>query len=166
MVVVTNSQILLPPDRLPHSQVHLSASNSGRADGVFRFWLANLSFNPARQRTSEILQTPSKRRCAKLLLDSTRIVGPNSGQMTGYAEAIPVNPQHHYFWLGDDPSRILAVVDCDYMSQFAVSFVADIFPKASRAGTTGRWRRSGSLGRAGSNRSPRDAECRDRTTMR
>jgi hypothetical protein len=40
------------------------------------------------------------------------------------------------------------------MSQFAVSFVSDIFPKASRAGTTGRWRRSGSLGRAGSNRSP------------
>jgi hypothetical protein len=28
-----------------------------------------------------------------------------------------------------DPSRILAVVDCDWMSQFAVSFVANIFRK-------------------------------------
>ena len=65
-----------------------------------------------------------------------------------------------------NPFRILAVVDCDWMSQFVVSFAADIFPRASRAGTRRRWRRSGSLGRAGSNRSRRDAGCRDRTTMR
>src|SRR5271157_3264289 len=52
----SNSRILLPPDRLPHFQVHLSASISGRADGVFRFWLADLSFNPARQ-TSIPLQS-------------------------------------------------------------------------------------------------------------
>jgi Cu2+-exporting ATPase len=66
----------------------------------------------------------------------------------------------------DDPYRIVAVVECDWMSQFAVSFVADIFPKTSRAGTTVRWRRSRLLGRAGSNRSPRDEGSRDRTTMR
>ena len=34
---------LLPPARLPHFQVHLPASNSGRADGVCRFGLADLS---------------------------------------------------------------------------------------------------------------------------
>src|SRR5215469_7631211 len=66
----------------------------------------------------------------------------------------------------DDPYPILAVVERDWISQFAVSFVADISPKTSRAGTTGRWRRSGLLGQAGSNRSSQDAGCRDHTTMR
>ena len=34
---------LLPPDRLPHFQVDLPASNSGRADGVCQLGLADLS---------------------------------------------------------------------------------------------------------------------------
>src|SRR5271157_694887 len=45
----SNSRILLPPDRLPHFQVDLFASNSGRADGVCRFGLANLSVTAARK---------------------------------------------------------------------------------------------------------------------
>src|SRR5260370_12478168 len=67
---------------------------------------------------------------------------------SGYEEAIPINP-----------------ADCDWMSQFAVSFVADIFPKTSRSGTRDQCCRSGLLGRAGSNRFLRDATCRHRTTM-
>jgi hypothetical protein len=34
---------LLPPDRLPHFQVDLPASNSGRAAGVCQLGLADLS---------------------------------------------------------------------------------------------------------------------------
>ena len=34
---------LLPPARLPHFQIDLPASNSGRADGVCRFGLADFS---------------------------------------------------------------------------------------------------------------------------
>src|SRR6266849_7098025 len=74
------------------------------------------------------------------------VVFTDRGWITGYEEAIPINP-----------------ADCDWMSQFAVSFVADIFPKTSRAGTREQWCRSGLLGRAGSNRFLRDATCRDRT---
>ena len=40
---------LLPPDRLPHLQVGLPASNSGRADGVCRFGLADFSVTAARK---------------------------------------------------------------------------------------------------------------------
>jgi hypothetical protein len=40
---------LLPPDRLPHLQVGLPTSNSGRADGVCRFGLADLSVTVARK---------------------------------------------------------------------------------------------------------------------
>jgi len=40
-------RILLPADRLPHFQVHLFASNSGCADGVCRFGLADLSVTAA-----------------------------------------------------------------------------------------------------------------------
>ena len=36
-------RILLPPDRLPHFPVDLPASNSGRADGAFRFGVADVS---------------------------------------------------------------------------------------------------------------------------
>src|SRR5207245_9748535 len=42
-------RILLPPDRLRHFQVDLSASNSVRADGVWRFGLADLSVASARR---------------------------------------------------------------------------------------------------------------------
>jgi len=41
--------MLLPPDRLPHFQVDLSAPNSGRADGVCRSCLADLSVTAARK---------------------------------------------------------------------------------------------------------------------
>src|SRR4029077_14900596 len=41
-------RILLPPDRLPHLQVDLPPSNSGRADGNRRFRLADLSGPAAR----------------------------------------------------------------------------------------------------------------------
>src|ERR1017187_3276385 len=40
-------RILLPPDRLPHFPVDLPASNSGCADGVCRFDLADLSVTAA-----------------------------------------------------------------------------------------------------------------------
>src|SRR5271155_2789009 len=39
--------ILLPPDRLPHVQVDFCTANSGRADGVCRFGLADLSVKSA-----------------------------------------------------------------------------------------------------------------------
>src|SRR5271157_5316950 len=42
-------RIQLPPDRLPHFQVDLSASHSGRADGVWRFGLADLYVTAARK---------------------------------------------------------------------------------------------------------------------
>jgi|ERR1700736_2228668 hypothetical protein len=42
-------RIQLLPDRLPHFQVDLSASNSGRADGVWRFGLADLYLTAARK---------------------------------------------------------------------------------------------------------------------
>src|SRR5208283_5852274 len=42
-------RILLPADRLPHFQVGLPASNSGRADGDWRFGLADLSVTAARK---------------------------------------------------------------------------------------------------------------------
>src|SRR5260370_29616288 len=41
-------RILLPADRLPHFQVDLSATNSGRADGVCCFGLGDLSVTTAR----------------------------------------------------------------------------------------------------------------------
>src|SRR5271167_1073186 len=41
-------RIQLSPDRLPHFQVDLSATNSWRADGVWRFGLANLYVTTAR----------------------------------------------------------------------------------------------------------------------
>ena len=40
---------LLPPDRLPHFQIDLPASNSGRADGVWRSGLADVSVTAARK---------------------------------------------------------------------------------------------------------------------
>src|SRR5580698_4269275 len=40
-------RILLPPDRLPHVQVDFCTSNSGRADGICRFGLADLSVKSA-----------------------------------------------------------------------------------------------------------------------
>jgi hypothetical protein len=45
-------RMLLPPDRLPHFQVDFSASSSGRADGDWRFGLADLSVTAARNRLS------------------------------------------------------------------------------------------------------------------
>jgi hypothetical protein len=39
----------LPPDRLPHFQVDVSASNSERADGNRGFGLADLSVTAARK---------------------------------------------------------------------------------------------------------------------
>jgi hypothetical protein len=42
-------RVQLPADRLPHFQVNLSASNSGRADGVWRFGLADLYITGARK---------------------------------------------------------------------------------------------------------------------
>src|SRR5580700_8222794 len=50
-----SSRILLPPDRLPRFQVDISASNSGGADGVCRFGLADLSI-PAARKPSVSLQ--------------------------------------------------------------------------------------------------------------
>src|SRR5713101_2409567 len=41
--------MLLPSDWLPHFQVDLPASNSGRADGDWRFGLADLSVPVARR---------------------------------------------------------------------------------------------------------------------
>ena len=46
-VALVFTAILLPPDRLPHVQVDFSTSNSGRADGVCRFGLADLSVKSA-----------------------------------------------------------------------------------------------------------------------
>src|SRR5260370_39011706 len=43
------ARILLAPDRLPDFQVDLSASNSGRADGVCKFGLADLSVTATRK---------------------------------------------------------------------------------------------------------------------
>jgi hypothetical protein len=42
-------RLLLHPYRLPHLQVDVPASNSGRADGVCRFGLADLSGTAARK---------------------------------------------------------------------------------------------------------------------
>ena len=49
---------LLPPDRLPHFQVGLPASNSGRADGVCRFRLADLSVTAARKLSVSLQSGP------------------------------------------------------------------------------------------------------------
>src|SRR6266571_4858542 len=51
-------RILLPPDRLPHFQVDLSATNSGRADGVCRFGLGDLSVTAARRLSVPVQSGP------------------------------------------------------------------------------------------------------------
>jgi hypothetical protein len=62
------SRILLHPDRLPHFQVDLTASNSGRADGVCQFGLADLSGTAARKLSVPLTIWPraslGKDRCA------------------------------------------------------------------------------------------------------
>jgi len=40
-------------------------------------------------KSSEIAPNASEVRLGEIAFDSTRIVGPNSGRMTGYSEVIP-----------------------------------------------------------------------------
>src|SRR5207247_697579 len=61
-------RILLSPDRLPHFQIDLPASNSGRADGVGRFGLADLSVITFRKLSIALHSDSRPRR--------TRIAGP------------------------------------------------------------------------------------------